>query len=74
MAEVSIEKLAETIDTTVDKLLQQLNDAGITKGETDSVTESEKAQLLDYLSKQHGGKGAEGPERMTLQRKSKSTL
>ncbi|MBQ4847511.1 translation initiation factor IF-2 [Pseudoalteromonas sp. MMG013] len=74
MAEVSIEKLAETIDTTVDKLLQQLNDAGITKGETDSVTESEKAQLLDHLSKQHGGKGAEGPERMTLQRKSKSTL
>ncbi|RJE77765.1 translation initiation factor IF-2 [Pseudoalteromonas sp. MSK9-3] len=74
MAEVSIEKLAETIDTTVDKLLQQLNDAGITKGEADSVTESEKAQLLDHLSKQHGGKGAEGPERMTLQRKSKSTL
>eukprot|EP00493_Phyllostaurus_siculus_P010291 UN10431 len=67
MAEVSIEKLAETIDTTVDKLLQQLNDAGITKGETDSVTESEKAQLLDHLSRQHGGKGAEGPERMTLQ-------
>ncbi|BBN80867.1 translation initiation factor IF-2 [Pseudoalteromonas sp. A25] len=74
MAEVSIEKLAETIDTTVDKLLQQLNDAGITKGKDDSVTESEKAQLLDHLSKQHGGKGAEGPERMTLQRKSKSTL
>ncbi|MCF6435963.1 MULTISPECIES: translation initiation factor IF-2 [Pseudoalteromonas] len=74
MAEVSIEKLAETIDTTVDKLLQQLNDAGITKGKDDSVTESEKAQLLDYLSRQHGGKGAEGPERMTLQRKSKSTL
>ncbi|MBD1581459.1 translation initiation factor IF-2 [Pseudoalteromonas sp. S16_S37] len=74
MAEVSIEKLAETIDTTVDKLLQQLNDAGITKGKEDSVTESEKAQLLDHLSKQHGGKGAEGPERMTLQRKSKSTL
>ena len=74
MAEVSIEKLAETIDTTVDKLLQQLNDAGISKGEADSVTEAEKAQLLDHLSKQHGGKGAEGPERMTLQRKSKSTL
>ncbi|CAH9059756.1 Translation initiation factor IF-2 [Pseudoalteromonas sp. CIP111854] len=74
MAEVSIEKLAETIDTTVDKLLQQLNDAGITKGKDDSVTEPEKAQLLDHLSKQHGGKGAEGPDRMTLQRKSKSTL
>ncbi|ALO41548.1 translation initiation factor IF-2 [Pseudoalteromonas phenolica] len=74
MAEVSIEKLAETIDTSVDKLLQQLSDAGISKNSGDMVTEAEKAQLLDHLSKQHGGKGAEGPERMTLQRKSKSTL
>ncbi|WMN60548.1 translation initiation factor IF-2 [Pseudoalteromonas xiamenensis] len=74
MAEVSIERLAETINTTVDKLLQQLQDAGITKAKGETVTESEKAQLLDHLSKQHGGKGSEGPERMTLQRKSKSTL
>ncbi|MFC3033752.1 translation initiation factor IF-2 [Pseudoalteromonas fenneropenaei] len=74
MAEVSIEKLAETINTTVDKLLQQLQDAGITKAKGDAVTEAEKAQLLNHLSKQHGGSGAEGPERMTLQRKSKSTL
>jgi translation initiation factor IF-2 len=74
MAEVSIEKLAETIDTSVDKLLQQLSNAGISKNNGDMVTEAEKAKLLDHLSKQHGGKGAEGPERMTLQRKSKSTL
>ncbi|MCG7536416.1 translation initiation factor IF-2 [Pseudoalteromonas sp. OOF1S-7] len=74
MAEVSIEKLAENIGTTVDKLLQQLADAGITKANGDHVTENEKAQLLDHLSKQHGGTGSEGPERMTLQRKSKSTL
>ena len=38
------------------------------------VTESEKSTLLDHLSKQHGGTGSEGPARMTLQRKSKSTL
>ncbi|ASD67743.1 translation initiation factor IF-2 [Pseudoalteromonas piscicida] len=74
MAEVSINKLAESIGTTVDKLLQQLKDAGITKAEGDQVTESEKATLLDHLSKQHGGTGSTGPERMTLQRKSKSTL
>ncbi|KID54638.1 translation initiation factor IF-2 [Pseudoalteromonas luteoviolacea] len=74
MAEVSIEKLAENIGTTVDKLLQQLTDAGITKAKGDQVSESEKAKLLDHLSKQHGGTGSDGPERMTLQRKSKSTL
>ena len=74
MAEVNVEKLAGDIGTTVDKLLQQLSQAGITKQAGDNVTEAEKAKLLDHLSKQHGGTGSEGPARMTLQRKSKSTL
>ncbi len=74
MAEVSVEKLATDIDTTVDKLLQQFAEAGIEKASGEMVSESEKAQLLDHLSKQHGGTGSEGPARMTLQRKSKSTL
>ena len=30
--------------------------------------------MLDYLSKQHGGSGSEAPKRMTLQRKTTSTL
>eukprot|EP00494_Astrolonche_serrata_P011721 UN11817 len=74
MAEVNVEKLAGDIGTTVDKLLQQFSQAGITKQATDNVTEAEKATLLDHLSKQHGGTGSDGPARMTLQRKSKSTL
>ena len=74
MAEVNVEKLAGDIGTTVDKLLQQLEQAGIPKKAGDMVTESEKSTLLDHLSKQHGGTGSEGPARMTLQRKSKSTL
>lgn len=74
MAEVNVEKLAGDIGTTVDKLLQQFSQAGITKKAGDNVTEAEKATLLDHLSKQHGGTGSEGPARMTLQRKSKSTL
>ena len=74
MAEVNVEKLAGDIGTTVDKLLQQFSQAGITKKAGDNVTEAEKAQLLDHLSKSHGGTGSDGPARMTLQRKSKSTL
>ncbi len=59
MAEVNVEKLAGDIGTTVDKLLQQLEQAGISKKAGDMVTESEKSTLLDHLSKQHGGTGSE---------------
>ncbi|MCY7295927.1 translation initiation factor IF-2 [Alteromonas sp. a30] len=74
MAEVQIEKLASDIGTTVDRLLQQFADAGITKKAEDLVTEDEKRRLLDHLSKQHGGASNEAPKRMTLQRKTTSTL
>ncbi|MGJ8682541.1 translation initiation factor IF-2 [Paraglaciecola sp.] len=74
MAEVSIEKLATDIGTTVERLVQQFKSAGITKVAGAQVTEDEKRQLLDFLSKQHGGTGAEAPKRMTLQRKTTSTL
>ncbi|MBU2977125.1 translation initiation factor IF-2 [Alteromonas sp. C1M14] len=72
MAEVSIEKLASDIGTTVDRLVTQFKDAGITKAVNDSVTEDEKRQLLDHLSKQHGTSSE--PTRMTLKRKTTSTL
>ncbi len=74
MAEVQIEKLASDIGTTVDRLLQQFAGAGITKKSGDNVSEDEKRKLLDYLSKQHGGSGTDSPKRMTLQRKTTSTL
>ncbi|GAA6184598.1 MULTISPECIES: translation initiation factor IF-2 [Alteromonadaceae] len=74
MAEVSIEKLATDIGTQVDRLVQQFADAGLTKKVGDMITEDEKRQLLDHLSKSHGGNGSEGPKRMTLQRKTTSTL
>ena len=74
MAEVSIAKLASDISTTVDRLLKQFKDAGIEKAATDSVTEEEKQTLLDFLSKQHGGAGAQAPKKMTLQRKTTSTI
>ncbi len=74
MAEVQIEKLASDIGISIDKLLQQFADAGINKGRSDMVTEAEKASLLTHLNKQHGGSGSTAPKKMTLQRKTTSTL
>ncbi|MBB68131.1 MAG: translation initiation factor IF-2, partial [Rickettsiales bacterium] len=68
----SIEKLASDIGTTVDRLVGQFKDAGITKNAGAQVTEEEKKKLLDHLSKQHGS--ASEPQRMTLKRKTTSTI
>ncbi|MGY3857375.1 MULTISPECIES: translation initiation factor IF-2 [Aeromonas] len=75
MAEVSVKQLASDIDTPVDRLLQQFADAGIVKSKADDmISESEKQTLLAHLKKQHGGDEITAPARMTLQRKTKSTL
>lgn len=72
MAEVTIEKLASDVGTTVDRLVQQFADAGIAKKEGDMISEEEKKSLLDHLGKQHGA--ASEPTKLTLKRKEKTTL
>ncbi|GGD75479.1 translation initiation factor IF-2 [Lacimicrobium alkaliphilum] len=74
MADVSIEKLAGDIGTSVDRLVKQFADAGIKKGPEEQVTEDEKRILLEHLSKQHGGEASLEPRRMTLKRRTTSTL
>ncbi|MFH7564214.1 translation initiation factor IF-2 [Oceanimonas smirnovii] len=74
MAEVSLTQLASDIDTPVDRLIQQFREAGMEKSGNDSVSETEKAALLAHLKKQHGGNDDKEPKRMTLQRKTISTL
>jgi translation initiation factor IF-2 len=73
MAEVTLTQLASDIDTSVDRLVQQFREAGMEKSTADTVSETEKAALLTFLKKQHGADDKE-PKRMTLQRKTISTL
>ncbi|MCL1079038.1 translation initiation factor IF-2 [Parashewanella spongiae] len=72
MAETTVEKLATEVEKSVDRLIEQFAEAGIKKQQSDTVTEDEKSKLLTYLQKQHGG--ASQPAKMTLQRKTVSTL
>ncbi|NHI00354.1 MULTISPECIES: translation initiation factor IF-2 [Oceanimonas] len=74
MAEVSLTQLASDIDTPVDRLIQQFREAGMEKSGNDTVSETEKAALLAHLKKQHGANDDNEPKRMTLQRKTMSTL
>ncbi len=71
MTDVTVKSLAAEIETPVDRLVQQLADAGISKSENDSVTEQEKQSLLSYLNREHGNADS---GKLTLQRKTRSTL
>ncbi|MGL6021305.1 MAG: translation initiation factor IF-2 [Gibbsiella quercinecans] len=68
--DVTVKSLAAEIQTSVDRLVQQFADAGINKSEADSVTQQEKETLLAHLNREHGS----APGKLTLQRKTRSTL
>ena len=70
MTDVTVKSLAAEIQTPVDRLVQQFADAGISKSETDSVTQQEKETLLAHLN----GGNAGATNKLTLQRKTRSTL
>lgn len=70
MTDVTVKSLAAEIQTPVDRLVQQFADAGINKSEVDSVTQQEKETLLAHLNREHGS----APNKLTLQRKTRSTL
>ena len=78
MAEVTVKQLAQVVGTPVEKLLEQLSDAGIAKGgEEDSITDSEKFALLSHLREARGSSAsasAGGGKRISLKRKRVSEL
>ncbi|MEH6562241.1 MAG: translation initiation factor IF-2, partial [Marinobacter sp.] len=74
MAEVTVKQLAEDVGAPVDRLLKQIVEAGLkARSEGDSVSSDEKQQLLAYLRQTHGEAGAE-PNKITLKRKTTTTL
>ncbi|WP_372982504.1 translation initiation factor IF-2 [Marinobacter sediminum] len=74
MAEVTVKQLAEDVGAPVDRLLKQIVEAGLkARSENDSVSSDEKQQLLAYLRKTHGEADSE-PRKITLKRKTTTTL
>ena len=74
MAQVTVEQLAETVGASVDRLLAQMKDAGLPHTAADEgVSEDDKQTLLAHLKKSHGER-AGAPKKITLKRKSVSTL
>lgn len=72
MADVTVKSLAEDFKIPVEKLLEQLRQAGLPITQIDDVVSEEaKGKLLQYLQQTHG---AQVSKKITLKRKSVSTL
>lgn len=76
MSEVTVEKLAKVVGTPVDKLLDQMKEAGVhLTGAEDVVSEEQKKALLAHLQKSHGeSEKSSSPKKITLSRTKKSSL
>ncbi|MDC6381232.1 translation initiation factor IF-2 [Pseudomonas graminis] len=74
MTQVTVKELAKTVDTPVERLLQQMREAGLPHNAAEQVvTDIEKQALLTHLKSGHKAK-VEEPRKITLQRKTTSTL
>ena len=79
MADVTIAQFADVLKVPVEKLITQLDEAGIkVSGSDDTISEDAKLELLTHLRRAHGQDDtiatAAAPRRITLRRKSLSEL
>lgn len=74
MTQVTVKQLADEVKTPVERLLQQMREAGLPHTAAEQgVSDNEKQALLTHLKSSHKAK-VEEPRKITLQRKTTSTL
>jgi translation initiation factor IF-2 len=78
MSDVTVAQFAEVLKVPVDKLLKQLDEAGIRVAGADArISDEAKSELLTHLRRSHGHAeepAAAGPRKITLKRKTQSEL
>jgi len=76
MADVTVAQFADVLKVPVDRLLIQLEQAGIpASGENDLINDEAKNQLLAHLRRSHGSESAAAaPSKITLKRKTQSEI
>ena len=74
MAQVTVQQLAEVVGASAERLLTQMKEAGLPHTEAEqAVSDEDKQTLLAYLKRSHG-ESTDAPKRITLKRKTISTL
>ena len=70
MSDVTVKEFAAVLKVPVDRLLVQLDEAGISAaGADDTISDDAKLELLTHLRRSHGRKdpGDAAPRKITLQ-------
>lgn len=74
MSDVTVKQLSEVVGTPVERLLKQMQEAGLSHTQADQpISEEDKQTLLAHLKRTHGDDGS-APQKITLKRKTLSTL
>ncbi len=76
MSDITVSQLATDVGIPVERLLEQLAQAGVQKSSADDpITMQEKIALLQHLRKSHGKKSdVERPAKVTLKRKTTTQI
>ncbi|MBN8279073.1 MAG: translation initiation factor IF-2 N-terminal domain-containing protein, partial [Gammaproteobacteria bacterium] len=78
MSDVTIAQFADVLKIPVEKLISQLDEAGIAvRGADDIISDDAKRELLTHLRRAHGhdeGAAAASPRKITLSRRSQSEI
>jgi translation initiation factor IF-2 len=77
MADLSIQDLAKVVGVPVERLLEQIKEAGLPQAAADDkINNEQKSKLLSFLKSRHGDNsgGETAPGRITLKRKTVETL
>ncbi len=74
MAQVTVEQLAKVVGASTERLLTQMKEAGLPHtAASQEVSDEDKQTLLQFLKRSHGEAATE-PRKITLKRKTLSTL
>jgi translation initiation factor IF-2 len=76
MADVTVSQFADVLKVPVDRLLTQLDEAGIqVSGADDTISDDAKMELLTFLRRAHGRtEDSAAPRKITLKRKSQGEI
>lgn len=75
MPDVTVRQFADVVGISVERLLEQLREAGLEdKSAEDAITDEEKSNLLVHLRRKHGKDDSAEPKKITLKRKTTSEI